>query len=64
MAPTDLFIVLYVRNKMRGQCFSTPEEAVNAFRMHVLEISQSEWPKWENCAKRIFIISKRQLKKN
>ena len=27
---------------MRGQRFSTPEEAVDAFRMHVLEINQSE----------------------
>ena len=30
---------------MRGQRFSTLEEAVDAFRMHVLEISQSEWQK-------------------
>ena len=30
---------------MRGQRFLTPEEAVDAFRMHVLEISQSEWQK-------------------
>ena len=30
---------------MRGQRFATPEEAVDAFRMHVLEIQQSEWQK-------------------
>ena len=30
---------------MRGQRFSSPEEAVDAFRMHVLEIPQAEWEK-------------------
>ena len=35
----------FVKNKMRGQRFSTPEETVDAFRMHVLEIPQSEWQK-------------------
>ena len=30
---------------MTGQHFSTPEEAVDAFRMHVLEIPQSDWQK-------------------
>ena len=31
---------------MRGQGFTTPEKAVDAFRVHVLEIPQSEW---QNC---------------
>ena len=43
LAPNDFFLLPYVINKMRGQRFSTPEEAVDAFRMHVLEIPQSEW---------------------
>ena len=30
---------------MKGLRFSTPEEAVDAFRMHVLEKPQSEWQK-------------------
>ena len=30
---------------MRGQRFSTPEEAIDGFRIRVLEISQSEWQK-------------------
>ena len=30
---------------MRDQRFSTFEEAVDALRMHVLEIPQSEWQK-------------------
>ena len=41
----DLFLFPYVKYKMRGQRFSTSEEAVDAFRMHVLKISQSEWQK-------------------
>ena len=45
LAPNDFIIFLYVKNKMRGQRFSTPEEAVDEFRMHVLEIPQSEWLK-------------------
>ena len=28
---------------MRGQRFLTPEEAVDALRMHIWEIPQSEW---------------------
>ena len=30
---------------MRYQRFSTPEEAVDAFGMHILEIPQLEWQK-------------------
>ena len=38
----------------RDQRFSTPEDAVDAFRMHVLEIPQSEWQKcFDNWFKRI-----------
>ena len=29
----------YVKNKMRGQRFSAPEETVDAFRMHVGDAS-------------------------
>ena len=42
LAPNDFFLFPYVKNKMRGQCFSTPEEAVDAFRIYVLEMPQSE----------------------
>ena len=39
---------------MRGHGFSTPEEAVDAFRMHVLKKPQSEWPKgFDNWFKRM-----------
>ena len=40
LAPNDLFLCPHVENKMGGQRFSTSEEAVDAFRMHVLEIPQ------------------------
>ena len=45
LAPNDFFLFPYVKNKMSGQGFSTPEEAADAFRMHVLEIPQSKWQK-------------------
>ena len=54
LAPIDFVLFPYVKNKMRGQRFSTPEEAVDAFRMHVVEIPQSEWQKWfDNWFKRM-----------
>ena len=54
LTPNDFFLFPYVKNKMRGQRFSTPEEAVDAFRMHVLEIPQSEWQKcFDNWFKRM-----------
>ena len=40
LAPNDYFLFPYVKNNMKGQRFSAPEEAVNAFRMHILEIPQ------------------------
>ena len=40
LPPNDFFLFPYVKNKMRGQRFSTPEEKVDAFRMYVLEIPQ------------------------
>ena len=45
LAPNGVFLFAYVKNKMRGQRFTTPEEAVDEFRMHVLEIPQSELQK-------------------
>ena len=46
LPPNDFFLFPYAKNKMRGHRFSTPEEAVDAFRMHILEIPQSEWQKF------------------
>ena len=54
LAPNDIFLFPYIKNKIRGQRFSTPEEAVDAFRMHVSEIPQSEWQKcFDNWFKRM-----------
>ena len=51
LEPNNLFLFPYVKNKMRGQYFSTP---VDAFRMHDLEIPQSEWQKYfDNWFKRM-----------
>ena len=39
---------------MKGQRFSTSEEAFDVFRMHVLKIPQSEWQKcFDNWFKRM-----------
>ena len=54
LAPNDFFLFPYVKNKMRDERFSTPEETVDAFRMLVLEIPQSEWQKhFHNLYKRM-----------
>ena len=45
LEPNDFFLFPYVKNKMRGQRFLRPEEAVDAFRMHILEIPPLEWQK-------------------
>lgn len=45
LAPNDFFLFPNIKKKMRGQRFSTPQEAVEAFKTHVLELPQSEWKK-------------------
>ena len=45
LTPNDVFLLPYVKNKMRAQRFSTPDEGVDVFRMHVMEIPQPEWQK-------------------
>ncbi|EFN72051.1 hypothetical protein EAG_00124, partial [Camponotus floridanus] len=37
------FLFPNIKNKLRGQRFSMPEEAVDAFKTHVLEVPLSEW---------------------
>ena len=41
----DFFLFLHIKKKMHGQRFSSPEDAVEAFKNHVLEVSQAEWKK-------------------
>ena len=58
LTPNDFFLFPYLKNKMRGQRFSTPKEAVDEFRMRVLEIHQSEWQKcFDNWFKRMQSVS-------
>ncbi|GBP24867.1 Sphingolipid delta(4)-desaturase DES1 [Eumeta japonica] len=45
LAPNDFNLVTIVKNKLRGQRFSSREGAVDTFKMHVLEKLQSEWKK-------------------
>ena len=39
LAPNDFCFFSYIKNKLRGQRFSTPEEAVEAFKQLVLKVS-------------------------
>ena len=67
LAANDFFLFAYVKNKMRGQRFSTPEEAVDAFRMHVVEIPQSKWQKcfdnWLKCMQKCLDLNGEYFKK-
>ncbi|GBP77204.1 Mariner Mos1 transposase [Eumeta japonica] len=45
LAPNEFYLLPSVKNKLRGQRFSSQEEAVDASKIHVLEIPQSEWKK-------------------
>ena len=48
LAPNDFFLPPYVKNKMRDKRFWIPKEAIDAYRMQVLDIPQSQWPKGFN----------------
>ena len=48
LASNGFFLFPYIENQIKGQRFSTPEEALDVFRMHILEIPQSEWQKCIN----------------
>lgn len=54
LAPNDFFLFPTIKKKLRGQRFPTPEDAVDAFKNHVLEVPQSEWLNcFENWFKRM-----------
>ena len=57
IAPNDFFLFPYVKNTYVR--FSTPEEAVNAFTMHLSEITIGS-----NACKNISILIGNILKKN
>lgn len=45
LSPNDFFLFRHIKNKMRGERFSSPEEAVEAFKSLVSEVPRSEWKK-------------------
>lgn len=45
LAPNDFFLFPKIKDKLRGQRFSSPEDAVEEFKNHVLELSSSDWQK-------------------
>ena len=40
LAPNDFSLFQHIKKKMRDQRFSSPEDAVEAFKNHVLEVRQ------------------------
>ena len=42
-AANNFFLFPHIKKQIRGQQFSSPEDAVKAFKTHILEASQSEW---------------------
>lgn len=45
LAPNDFFLFPRIKDKMRGKRFTSPEEAVEAFKFHVSELSSADWSK-------------------
>eukprot|EP00112_Aurelia_sp_Birch-Aquarium-sp1_P003207 Seg13574.1 transcript_id=Seg13574.1/GoldUCD/mRNA.D3Y31 product="Histone-lysine N-methyltransferase SETMAR" pseudo=true protein_id=Seg13574.1/GoldUCD/D3Y31 len=43
LAPCDFFVFPFVKSKLRGVIFETPDLAVEAFLEHIEAISQTEW---------------------
>ena len=61
LAPNDFFLFPKIKDKLRGKRFSSPEEAVEAFKSHVLELSISDWQKcFENWFERMHKCINRQ----
>ncbi|CAH1995837.1 unnamed protein product [Acanthoscelides obtectus] len=45
LSPNDFFTFPKIKNRLRGQRFQSPEEAVDAFKNAVLDLSANEWNK-------------------
>ncbi|GBP68206.1 Histone-lysine N-methyltransferase SETMAR [Eumeta japonica] len=43
LAPNGFYLFPSVKNKLRGQRYSSRKEPIDAFKVHVLEIPQSKW---------------------
>ncbi|CAH2002547.1 unnamed protein product [Acanthoscelides obtectus] len=52
--PNDFFTFPKIKNRLRGQRFQSPEEAVDAFKNAVLDLPANEWNKcFENWFERM-----------
>ncbi|CAH1999729.1 unnamed protein product [Acanthoscelides obtectus] len=53
LSPNDFFTFPKIKNRLRGQRFQSPEEAVDAFKNAVLDLPANEWNKcfenWFEC---------------
>ncbi|CAH2012334.1 unnamed protein product [Acanthoscelides obtectus] len=54
LSPNDFFTFPKIKNRLHGQRFQSPEEAVDAFKNAVLDLPVNEWNKCsENWFKRM-----------
>ncbi|CAH1963441.1 unnamed protein product [Acanthoscelides obtectus] len=54
LSPNDFFTFPKIKNRLRGQKFQSPEEAVDAFKNAVLDLPANEWNKcFENWFERM-----------
>ncbi|CAH2011689.1 unnamed protein product [Acanthoscelides obtectus] len=54
LSPNDFFTFPKIKNRLRGQRFQSPEEAVDAFKNAVLDLPAKEWDKcFENWFERM-----------
>lgn len=54
LAPNDFFLFPTIKDKLRGQRFLSAEEAVEAFKNHVLEVPDADWKRcYENWFQRM-----------
>ncbi|CAH1968350.1 unnamed protein product [Acanthoscelides obtectus] len=54
LSPNDFFTFPKIKNRLRGQRFQSPEEAVDAFKNAVLDLPANEWSKcFENWFERM-----------
>ncbi|GBP53978.1 Histone-lysine N-methyltransferase SETMAR [Eumeta japonica] len=57
LTPNDFYLFPSVKNKLRGQRFLSRKEAVDSFKIPVLEIPQSEWKRL--CAAAVSLLLRR-----
>ncbi|CAH1976468.1 unnamed protein product [Acanthoscelides obtectus] len=59
LSPNDFFTFPKIKNRLRGQGFQSPEEAVDAFKNAVLDLPANEWNKcFENWFERMKTVQR------